>query len=188
MIRSVLAVHAALPDQLDAQTITANDRNIMNNMIEDATDIGQHDKTVTASHIIPTIIGLRIHLATMNSSYNCGMITALGTSLDKRMAACENNEVFRFVSCLDSRFKLQWSSSSQREAAMIAELSAKAVKYTSPAPTTEDVIATVSPARKRSKLFDFMTAFHFNVTMFHYCIVSMLKKQVWLDFELRLSI
>ena len=137
----------------------------------------QHEKTVTASYIILTIIGPRIHLATMNSRYNCGMITALRTSLDKRMAACENNEVFRLASCLDTRFKLQGCrSSSQREAAMIAELSAKGVKYTSPAPTTEDVIATVSPARKRSKLFDFMTAFHFNVTMFHYCIVSMLKK------------
>ena len=73
MIRSVLAIPAALLDQLDAPTITAYDRNIMNNMLEilepfeEATDFGQRDMTVTASYIIPTIIGLPIHLATMES-------------------------------------------------------------------------------------------------------------------------
>ena len=164
MIRSVLAVPAALLDQLDAPTITAYDRNIMTDMLEilepfeEATDIGQRDNTVTASYIIPTIIGLRIHLATMKSRYNCGMITALHTSLDKRMAVYEHNEVFRLASCLDPRFKLQWCRNSSQREAMIAELSAKAVEYASPAPTTEDTTATVSPVRKRSKLFDFMTA------------------------------
>ena len=73
MIRSVLAIPAALLDQLDAPTITAYDRNIMNDMLEilepfkEATDVEQRDKTVTASYIIPTIIGLPIHLATMES-------------------------------------------------------------------------------------------------------------------------
>ena len=123
---------------------------------EEATDIGQRDKRVTASYIIPTIIGLRIHLATMQSRYNCGMMRALRTSLDKRKAVYENNEVFRLASCLDPRFKLQWCRNSSQREAMIAELSAKAVDCASPAPSTEDTTATVNLVKKRSKLFDFM--------------------------------
>ena len=160
----MLAVSAALLDQLDEPTITAYDRNIMNDMLqileplEEATDIGQRDKRVTASYIIPTIIGLRIHLATMQSRYNCGMIRALRTSLDKRKAVYENNEVFRLAPCLDPGFKLQWCRNSSQREAMIAELSAKTVDYAFPAPSTEDTTATVSLVRKRSKLFDFMIA------------------------------
>ena len=112
------------------------------------TEIGQREKKVTASYIIPTIIGLRIHLATMKSRYNCGMITVLCTSLDKGMAVYENKEVFRLASCLDPRFKLQWRRNSSQREAMIAELSAKAVEYVSPAPNAKDTTSTVSPARK----------------------------------------
>ena len=145
-------------------------------------NVTRQSQRVTSSRL-----SLASNLATMNSRDNCGMITALHTSLDKRIAACENNEVFRFASCLDPRFsKLQWCRSSSQREAMIAELSAKPVEYTSLAPTTEDVIATVSPTRKRSKLFDFMTAFYFNISMFHYCIVSMLKN-VWLEMVLTLN-
>ena len=103
MIRSVLAVPAAKLEQLDAPTISAYDRNIMKDMLEilepfeEATDIGQREKTVTASFVIPTIIGLKIHVATTKSRYSSGFITALRISLHKRMAVYEDSEVFRLV-------------------------------------------------------------------------------------------
>lgn len=94
---------------------------------EEATYIGQHDKTVTASFIIPTIIGLWIHLTNMKSRYNTSFITALSKSLDKRMVVYEDNEVVRLAACLDPRFKLQLCQDANKREAVTVELSVKAL-------------------------------------------------------------
>ena len=83
----MLAVPAVKLDQLDTLAITAYNHH--EGYAQDlepfgqAIDIGQREKTVTASFVIPTIIGLQIYLTTMKSRYNNNFINVLKTSLDK---------------------------------------------------------------------------------------------------------
>ena len=139
MIRSVLRVSEEKLDSLDLPTkLTESDRNILTEACdshEKVTYLVQRDKTVSASLIIPSILGLTSQLESIQAKYHTKFLTYRAT-------------------VLDTRFTLEWCSSSD-EASSVKDITlSEAIRITppdavQPPPDTE-------PPRKRSKLFSFM--------------------------------
>ena len=80
------------------------------------------------------------------------------------MVVYEDNEVFRLAACLDPRFNLEWCQDANKREAVTAELSVKAVDY---APPEASAVSVGSPAKKRSKLFSFMTSCNSSTSISH---------------------
>lgn len=161
MIRSVLAQDSTKLDQLDnVPQLTQHERNMLQDLLdtlepfEDATDKLQGENVVTASMVIPCIMGLRESLKTP-SRYNGKLTAALSASLEKRMPAFESKTSYKFASVLDPRFKLRWLPSAQTKATMKEELiSALASRATASSQPPSSPSST--PPAKRPRLFQFM--------------------------------
>ena len=78
--------------------------------LQEVTDFTQGENVVTASFVLPYIMGLRKSLESLSVKFNSRMILTLKQSLNKRMAKYEDNEIFWYASTLDPRFMLKWCS------------------------------------------------------------------------------
>ena len=113
MVRSVLECPAEkLVEAVEKGPIlSAFDRQILSDFLEvlepfeEATDLTQGDKVVTASFIIPCIKSLRQHLATHSSNYNKKLTASLKQSLERRLSPFEENETLKLATALDPRFR-----------------------------------------------------------------------------------
>ena len=159
MIRSVLAQDSTKLDQLDnIPQLSQHERNILQDLLdtlqpfEDATDKLQGQDDVTASMVIPCIIGLRESLKTP-SRYNGKLTAALSASLEKRMPAFESKTSYKLASVLDPRFKLRWLPSAQAKEAIKEELITALASTATPKPPSSP---SISPPAKRPRLFQFM--------------------------------
>ena len=101
IIRAVLRV----PEQKitateGAPTLGAYERSLLKDLLEilepfeEATDCAQRQNSVSASLVIPCVRGLKIHLDHMQSKYNAKMVSALSTSLERRMTQYEDSAVY----------------------------------------------------------------------------------------------
>ena len=75
---------------------------------EQATDINQGEKYVTASTVVPTIICLQHHLQTCDPEYNGQLVRELMASMEKRLQRYVLSDTYRLASVLDPRFKMSW--------------------------------------------------------------------------------
>ena len=83
MVRSILAIPNDKLDALEAtRKLTAIDSEIMT-PIEEAIDRTQGENIVTASTLIPVIMGLRHHLNGFTATYNANLVRALLGSLNR---------------------------------------------------------------------------------------------------------
>ena len=96
MVRSILACDAELSN-LQAPQLTQFDISTLQDMLnvlelfEESTDLVQGDKIVTISCILPAIRGLREDMSAYNNSYNGKLVAGLFNSINKRLAAYEDN-------------------------------------------------------------------------------------------------
>ena len=79
--------------------------------LKQATDITQGDNYVTASKMVPPVIGLRNHLSVMHVRY-CNVLVKL-ESVNRRCGQYLVSSEYRINAALDPRFKLQWCARSE---------------------------------------------------------------------------
>ena len=100
MIRSILSVPEEKFKKLDIEPLSKYDMNILRDLceilapLEEATDLVQQSNTVSASFVIPCVLGLKAHLSSMSSIYNCKFLSILQSSLDKRLSPYLAREEF----------------------------------------------------------------------------------------------
>ncbi len=162
MIRSILSIPESKLHALQApQPLKSYDMNILADLVEiltpfeEATMLIQGEKCVSASHVIPCIRGLKSHLETMSSDYNCKFVTALKSSFERRMSRYESRPIFPIATTLDPRFKLQWCTPDETEnvqSLIKHKMSALGPQSIPPVPETQPS----SPPRKRARLVSFM--------------------------------
>ena len=115
-IKSILSIPEDKLLQLDTVRLTTYERNMLQDLVEiltpfqEATDFTQGENVVTASFVLPCIVGLRKSLESLSVKFNLRMILTLKQSLNKPMAKYEDGEIFLYASILDLRFKLKWCS------------------------------------------------------------------------------
>ena len=162
MIRSLLKIPAEKLKQLDCDhQLSAYERSVLKDLVEiltpfeQATDEVQGEKYVTSSLVAPLARGLRLTIDSLQSKFNCGLLTALKESFGRRMAKFEESEVFQTAAVLDPRNKTAWCSTQQEIDSVKSMLIERAAKDSpEPQQTTSD--AAVPPPRKRCKLFSYM--------------------------------
>ena len=76
--------------------------------IEDATNISQGQNVVMSSEVIVCVHSLKEQLQKHSEMFNCRLLTALDTSLERRLSKYEDMEVFQLAATLDPRYKLDW--------------------------------------------------------------------------------
>ena len=163
-IRSILSVPAEKLQQIDCQQqLTTYDRGILRDLVEiltpfeEATDVTQGQKVVTASFIIPSIRGLHVSLDSLSLKYKSPMVQTLKSSLERRMSSYEDCEHFLIAAILDPRFKLNWCvdlEKPQLKQRFIAIVKNSDIVL---ANTTSTWTSDEPPPQKRSRLFSFMT-------------------------------
>ncbi|XP_011405551.1 PREDICTED: uncharacterized protein LOC105313654 [Amphimedon queenslandica] len=145
---------------LDTAHLTAHERNILEDLVhiltpfEEATDYTQGANIVTSSYVIPCIQGLKEPLETLSVTFNSRMLTALASSLDKRMAKFESQELFMLASTLDPRFKLKWCSDDdeqQRVKSILLEKAGSKVTTHEPEVPQQAVKMDATPSEPPSK-------------------------------------
>ena len=165
-IRSVLKIPQSKLDAIGCpHRLTTYERNILTDLLEIltpfqiATDLLQGQNVVTASRVVPVVRGLRATVKTLQSKYNCALLTQLKKSVEKRLAPFEDKEVFRLAAALDPRYKLSWCNTQQERDAMkellITKAAEKCPESSVPAEDSEDS-DDEEPDAKRPKLFAFM--------------------------------
>lgn len=104
MIRSILAADPGKLDELvDAPKLTAHERSILKDLLEiltpfeEATDFSQIEHHPSAGYVLPCIRGLKHQLNSMASRYNSSFLSALKTSLNRRMNAFELNHIYQLA-------------------------------------------------------------------------------------------
>ena len=128
MITSVLRVSEEKLYSLDLPTkLTQYDRNILTEAcdilapFEEVTDLVQRDKTVSASLIIPPILGLTSQLGSIQAKYHTKFLANLKSSITRRLAPYITRSELQCATVLDHRFKLEWCSSSD-EASSVKDI------------------------------------------------------------------
>ena len=122
MIRSILAIPPSELNKLDfPQNLSHYDHTILTDLVEilspfeEATDKLQGQNMVTSSLVIPVILGLQEIINSLQSKYNCGLVAALKSSLEKRMRVYKESTEFVLASLLDPRYKTDWCFSQEEK-------------------------------------------------------------------------
>ncbi|KAI4886424.1 hypothetical protein NFI96_015345 [Prochilodus magdalenae] len=120
---------------------------------EEATDMVKGDKHVSISLALPSVLGLRKHLAEIVTHQCTGIVTGLSQALDRRLAGILEDPLYVTATTLDPQFKLSWSSDRDWHKQVLLEEVGKHTQAVSPPdPSLE---AQPSPS-KRSRLFSFI--------------------------------
>ncbi|XP_072553038.1 zinc finger BED domain-containing protein 4 isoform X1 [Salminus brasiliensis] len=120
---------------------------------EEATDMVQGDKHVSISLALPSVLGLRKHLAEVITHQCTGIVTGLSQALDRRLAGILEDPLYVTATTLDPQFKLSWSSDRDWHKQVLLEEVGKHTQAASPPEASLD--AQPSPS-KRSRLFSFI--------------------------------
>ncbi|XP_017343586.1 uncharacterized protein si:dkey-109j17.5 [Ictalurus punctatus] len=120
---------------------------------EEATDMVQGDKHVSISLALPSVLGLRKHLAEVVTHQCAGLVTGLTHALDQKLAGILEDPLFVTATTLDPQFKLSWSSDRDWHKQVLLEEMGKHTQPVSPPEPSSD--AQPSPS-KRSRLFSFI--------------------------------
>ena len=166
MIWSELQTPQEKLDQLDTvHKLTHHDRIPLGELceilasFEAATDFTQGDKVVTASLVIPTVLGLGSQVAQIKAKYNCKMVESLKKSIDQRMSVYEEQTSFQLATTLDPHFKLAWCKNTceaeKQRTSLFAATNILASPPVSSAQSQPGSSAS-SPSAKQCKLFGFM--------------------------------
>ncbi|TSM04878.1 Zinc finger BED domain-containing protein 4 [Bagarius yarrelli] len=120
---------------------------------EEATDMVQGDKHVSISLALPSVLGLRKHLAEVVTHQCAGLVTGLTHALDQKLAGILEDPLFVTATTLDPQFKLSWSSDRDwHKQVLLEEMGKHSQCVSPPEPSLE---AQPSPS-KRSRLFSFI--------------------------------
>lgn len=111
---------------------------------------------VTSSLVLPVIHGLRVKINSLESKYNCGLLVALISSIEKRLTVYEENQLFFLASVLDPQYNLDWCSSPKEWDSITDILKSKAAENAPHASHTVNTSAPSVPKQSRSKPFSFM--------------------------------
>lgn len=120
---------------------------------EEATDMVQGDKHVSISLALPSVLGLRKHLAEVVTHQCPGLVIGLTHALDQKLAGILEDPLFVTATTLDPQFKLSWSSDRDWHKQVLLEEMGKHSQPVSPPEPSSD--AQPSPS-KRSRLFSFI--------------------------------
>ncbi|KAI5612472.1 zinc finger BED domain-containing protein 4, partial [Silurus asotus] len=120
---------------------------------EEATDMVQGDKHVSISIALPSVLGLRKHLAEVVTHQCAGLVTGLTHALDQKLAGVLEDPLFVTATTLDPQFKLSWSSDRDWHKQVLLKEMGKHTQPVSPAEQSSD--PQPSPS-KRSRLFSFI--------------------------------
>ncbi|XP_056589232.1 zinc finger BED domain-containing protein 4 [Triplophysa dalaica] len=120
---------------------------------EEASDMVSGDKHVSISLALPCVLGLRKHLAEVNSQQCSGIVMGLSQALDRRLAGILEDPLYVTATTLDPQFKLSWSSDGDWHKQVLLE---EIGKHSQPlSPLEHHSEAQPSPS-KRCKLFSFI--------------------------------
>lgn len=120
---------------------------------EEATDMVQGHTHVSISLALPSVLGLRKHLAEVVAHQCTGLVTGLTHALDQKLAGILEDPLFVTATTLDPQFKLSWSSDRDWHKQVLLEEMGKHTQPVSPPEPSLD--AQPSPS-KRSRLFSFI--------------------------------
>lgn len=120
---------------------------------EEATDMVQGDKHVSISLALPSVLGLRKHLAEVVTHQCTGLVTGLTHALDQKLAGILEDPLFVTATTLDPQFKLSWSSDRDWHKQVLLEEMGKHTQPVSPPESSSDTQPSPS---KRSRLFSFI--------------------------------
>uniref|UniRef100_A0A4W4ELJ2 Si:dkey-109j17.5 n=1 Tax=Electrophorus electricus TaxID=8005 RepID=A0A4W4ELJ2_ELEEL len=120
---------------------------------EEATDMVQGDKHVSISLALPSVLGLRKHLAEVVTHQCTGIATGLSQALDRRLAGILEDPLYVTATTLDPQFKLSWSSDRDWHKQVLLEEVGKHTQPVSPPEPSSEAQACPS---KRSRLFSFI--------------------------------
>lgn len=120
---------------------------------EEATDMIQGDKHVSISLALPSVLGLRKHLAEVVTHQCSGLVTGLTQALDRRLAGILEDPLYVVATTLDPQFKLSWSSDRDWHKQVFLE---EVAKHAQPVSTPEPSSEAQSAPSKRSRLFSFI--------------------------------
>lgn len=122
MIRSILAIPPSELNKLNfPQNLSHCDRTIPTDLFEilspfeEAADKLQGQNMVTSSLVILVIFGLQEIINSQQSKYNCDLVAALKSSLEKRMRMYKESAEFVLTSLLDPRYKTDWCFSQEEK-------------------------------------------------------------------------
>ncbi|XP_041371558.1 zinc finger BED domain-containing protein 4-like [Gigantopelta aegis] len=162
MIRSVLNIPKDKLDQCDTLKLSNQERIHLTDLVqilsplEEATDYAQTQNKVSVSYILPCIRGLKSELCEMDSRFHNKILSLLTASATKRLAQYEDTESLVLATILDPRFKLQWCASDSEVYSAKRSLLQHHCSLISDTPETVQIEHTLSPPRKKSRLFGFM--------------------------------
>ncbi|XP_036446812.1 zinc finger BED domain-containing protein DAYSLEEPER isoform X1 [Colossoma macropomum] len=120
---------------------------------EEATDMVKGDKHVSISLALPSVLGLRKHLAEIVTHQCTGIVTGLSQALDRRLAGILEDPLYVTATTLDPQFKLSWSSDRDWHKQVLLEEVGKHTQAVSP---PEPSLDTQPSPSKRSRLFSFI--------------------------------
>ena len=162
MIRKVRRISDESWDKLAyTDKLTRYDTNLIDELIdiltpfETATMLTQGQNQVTSSIVLPCIRGLKAAMADLKDKYKSKIVSALSTSITKRLDKYEEKELFILSAVLDPRWKKLWCS--PEEVTDIRDLLIRKMSTLAPEESNENE-TDASPPRKRSKLLSFMGA------------------------------
>lgn len=160
-MRQMLESVDFLEDIVDRNDLTLNnvEKAMLRELVEvlepfeEATDMVQGDKHVSISLALPSVLGLRKHLAEVITHQCTGIVTGLSQALDRRLAGILEDPLYVTATTLDPQFKLSWSSDRDWHKQVLLEEVGKHTQAVSPPEACMD--AQPSPS-KRSRLFSFI--------------------------------
>ena len=169
MLRSIINVPSTTLDSIDAPKLSAYERNMITDIMEvlapfeEATDFAQIENCPSAGYVLPCIRGLEHQLINLTSKYHSSFVTALRSSLMKRMAVYEKKNDYNIAAMLDPRFKLFWcrdEDEKERVKAIVECELARVVVCVPHTPIVEESSGTIEtecePSSKKRRLFTFM--------------------------------
>ena len=100
--------------------LTAYERKLLQELciilspFETATDLVQHENSVSASLTVPVTLGLKHQLQRISSTYNNKMVTTLKSSIQQRLSHYVDNDAYLDAAVLDPGFKMRWCDAEKR--------------------------------------------------------------------------
>jgi len=160
MINSVLGIPEDKLNEIECDfKLSSYERKLLNELCSvlqpfaHATELLQCDKDVSASMVLPSIIGLKMSSSSHSHSYCHKLAASLNESIQTRLGQYESDEAYTMASILDPRFKLRWCKENEIE--KNTSLLHEKVAEITIGETSEPEVC--SPPEKRGKSSDFFS-------------------------------
>ncbi|KAG7168391.1 Transposable element Hobo transposase-like 2, partial [Homarus americanus] len=155
MVRSVLALPEDKFSLLkeDVTLLGAYEKNMLQDIVQEATDYAQRQNTVSASKVVTRVRGPRQRLEQRKSKYNNNFVAALKSSPGKRLTQYEASKQFGVAAVPDPHFKARWCQDHMEKTDLTAEFTAQ---ITANCGMLAAPVNASSPPKKRCKIASFM--------------------------------